>query len=266
MKIGLIGLGKMGLNLALNAKEHAFDVVGFDVSTESVAKAHEAGLTVNHSIDELIGNLDDVRVVMLSLPAGKITNGVVNELSNLLKAGDIVIDSGNSNYKDSLNNYHTLKEKEIYFLDCGTSGGMSGARNGACLMIGGDQEAFDQVKDFFEAIAIEDGCLFVDQPSAGHYLKMVHNGVEYGMMQAIGEGFNILEHSEYTFDNEKVAKVWNNGEAKWTLEEALRLGVPTPVIADSLFVRNSSCGADEFSNKLVSSLRNGFGGHEMKMK
>ena len=185
MKIGLIGLGKMGLNLALNAKEHAFDVVGFDVSTESVAKAHEAGLTVNHSIDELIGNLDDVRVVMLSLPAGKITNGVVNELSNLLKAGDIVIDSGNSNYKDSLNNYHTLKEKEIYFLDCGTSGGMSGARNGACLMIGGDQEAFDQVKDFFEAIAIEDGCLFVDQPSAGHYLKMVHNGVEYGMMQAI---------------------------------------------------------------------------------
>ena len=113
MKIGLIGLGKMGLNLALNAKEHAFDVVGFDVSTESVAKAHEAGLTVNHSIDELIGNLDDVRVVMLSLPAGKITNGVVNELSNLLKAGDIVIDSGNSNYKDSLNNYHTLKEKKL---------------------------------------------------------------------------------------------------------------------------------------------------------
>ena len=135
MKIGIIGLGKMGLNLALNAKEHDFEVVGFDVSTESVKKAQEAGLTVSHSVEELIGVLGDVRVVMLSLPAGKITNGVVNELSNLLKKGDIVIDSGNSNYKDSLNNYQTLKEKEIFFLDCGTSGGMSGARNGACLML-----------------------------------------------------------------------------------------------------------------------------------
>lgn len=298
MKIGIIGLGKMGLNLALNAKEHDFDVVGFDVSTESVEKAKKSGLNVSNSIEELVENLDDVKVVMLSLPAGKITNEVVNELSNVLKRGDVVIDSGNSNYKDSLINYQTLKEKEIFFLDCGTSGGMSGARNGACLMIGGDQEAFDKVKDFFEAIAIEDGCLFVNQPSAGHYLKMVHNGVEYGMMQAIGEGFNILEHSDFNFNHEKVAKVWNNGsvirswlmelaqeafrkdpkleriegvigsngEAKWTLEEALRLGVPTPVIADSLFVRNSSCSTDEFSNKLVSSLRNEFGGHEMKMK
>ena len=298
MKIGIIGLGKMGLNLALNATDHGFEIVGYDVSKEIVEKAKEDHLKVASSIEELLDALEDVKVVMLSLPAGKITNGVVQQLSSLLKEGDIVIDSGNSNYKDSLQNYQTLKEKNIYFLDCGTSGGMSGARNGACLMIGGDQEAFDRVKDFFEAIAIENGCLFVDQPSAGHYLKMVHNGVEYGMMQAIGEGFNILEQSEFTFDHEKVAKVWNNGsvirswlmelaqeafkkdpkldkiegvigsngEAKWTLEEALRLGVPTPVIADALFVRNNSCGSDEFSNKIISALRNGFGGHAMKMK
>ena len=160
MKIGIIGLGKMGLNLALNAKEHDFDVVGFDVSTESVEKAKKSGLNVSNSIEELVENLDDVKVVMLSLPAGKITNEVVNELSNILKRGDVVIDSGNSNYKDSLINYQTLKEKEIFFLDCGTSGGMSGARNGACLMIGGDQEAFDNVKEFFEAIAIENGSTF----------------------------------------------------------------------------------------------------------
>ncbi len=298
MKIGIIGLGKMGLNLALNATDHGFEIVGYDVSKETVEKAKADHLKVASSIEELLHALEDVKVVMLSLPAGKITNGVVQQLSSLLKEGDIVIDSGNSNYKDSLQNYQTLKEKNIYFLDCGTSGGMSGARNGACLMIGGDQEAFDHVKDFFEAIAIENGCLFIDQPSAGHYLKMVHNGVEYGMMQAIGEGFNILEQSEFTFDHEKVAKVWNNGsvirswlmelaqeafkkdpkldkiegvigsngEAKWTLEEALRLGVPTPVIADALFVRNNSCESDEFSNKIISALRNGFGGHAMKMK
>lgn len=299
MKVGLIGLGKMGLNLALNAADDGWQVVGFDINQAARDKANEAGITTGASIEEMLGKLDERKVVMISAPAGKITNDLVTELGGILTKEDIVIDAGNSNFHDSLTNYQGLAEKGIHFLDCGTSGGMDGARNGACLMIGGEKAVFDDVEPLFKSLAIEDGYLYTGKPGSGHYLKMVHNGIEYGMMQAIGEGFDILHASpDYEFDNQAVAKVWNHGsvirswlmelleegfetdpnldgiegkvhasgEGKWTLEEALRLDVPVPVIATSLFTRNSSQIEDSFSNKVVSTLRHGFGGHEMVKK
>ncbi|WP_258026008.1 phosphogluconate dehydrogenase (NAD(+)-dependent, decarboxylating) [Streptococcus parauberis] len=297
-KIGIIGLGKMGLNIALNAQDNGWQIFGFDVESSARENAKLNNIKVLDTLGELLTNLDEKKVILLSTPAGDITNNLIIELGNLLNVGDIVIDSGNSKFSDSLNNYNILSKKGISFIDCGTSGGVSGARNGACLMIGGDQAAYEQIEDFFNDISIENGCIFVPSPSAGHYLKMVHNGIEYGMMQAIGEGFAVLQASNYDFDFAEVSKVWNNGsvvrswlielaeeefkkdpkldtitglidangEAKWTVEEALRMNVPVPVIANSLFVRNESQLDDSFSNKVVASLRRGFGGHAVKMK
>ncbi|MDT2757372.1 decarboxylating 6-phosphogluconate dehydrogenase [Enterococcus asini] len=299
MEIGLIGLGKMGLNLALNGTDHGFTIKGFDISPEVRQRANESGIKTAESLEQLVESLSEPKTVMISAPAGKITNDLIAQLKELLPAESIVIDAGNANYHESKKNFASLKEKNIHFLDCGTSGGMEGARHGACLMIGGEAEVFEKVAPFFKAIATEDGCLYGGKPGAGHYLKMVHNGIEYGMMQAIGEGFDILEASpEYQFDNEAVAKVWNHGsvvrswlmellqegfaqdpnlekikgeiqasgEAKWTVEEALKLGVPVPIIANSLFVRNTSQIEDSFSNKVVATLRHGFGGHAVKQK
>nr|WP_274518963.1 decarboxylating 6-phosphogluconate dehydrogenase [Streptococcus orisasini] len=296
--IGIIGLGKMGFNLALNAQDHDWNVIGFDEDSKVRKKAVRASVQTVDSLGALIESLETKKIILLSTPAGEITNHLIDKLKENLQAGDIIIDSGNSNFKDSLKNYQSLKEKDIGFIDCGTSGGVSGARHGACLMIGGEQEVYDDIADFFEAISIKGGCLFVPEPSAGHYLKMVHNGIEYGMMQAIGEGFSVLEASGFNYDYAKVANVWDhgsvirswlveiageafkddaklekiegiieaNGEAQWTVEEALQLEVPVPVIANSLFVRNSSKLTDSFSNKVVAALRHGFGGHAVKLK
>lgn len=295
MKLGIVGLGKMGLNLALNLFEKNMDVIGFDVSEQARSEAKKENLPVCNSLDELLDQLGEEKVVLLSVPAGEITNSLVQTLIEKLNPGDIIIDSGNSYYKDSVRNYEIAKEKGIEFLDCGTSGGMEGARNGACLMVGGNKEAFDKVEHIFKTLACEKGYLYTGKPGSGHFLKMIHNGIEYGMMQAIGEGFDILNASDYDYDFEKVASLWNHGsvirswlmelveksfkedprlsnirgvvgasgEGKWTVEEALRLNIPVPVIASSLFVRNVSQIEDSFSAKVVSSMRNQFGGHEV---
>lgn len=299
MKVGFLGLGKMGYNLALNAIDNNIDVIGFDVN-EDVREKASKNFEVANSIDEIIEKLEAPRIIFLSLPAGKITDDMVDLLAEKLDEEDIVIDSGNTNYKKSLEHNEILKKKNIGFVDCGTSGGMSGARNGACLMVGGEKKYYDQVKSLFEAISCEKGLLYTGAPGSGHYLKMIHNGIEYGMMQAIGEGFAILEASEFDYNYEDVSRVWNhgsvirswlielaeegfakdpkldshsgvinaNGECKWTVEEALRLDVPAPVIANSLFVRNTSKidVNDNFSNKVVAQLRNGFGGHALVKK
>ncbi|AWI11119.1 6-phosphogluconate dehydrogenase (decarboxylating) [Caldibacillus thermoamylovorans] len=295
MKLGIVGLGKMGLNLALHLFEKNIDVAGFDVSEQARSEAKKENLPVCNSLDELLDQLGEEKVVLLSVPAGKITNSLVQTLIEKLNPGDIIIDSGNSYYKDSVRNYEIAKEKGIEFLDCGTSGGMEGARNGACLMVGGNKETFDKVEHIFKSLACEKGYLYTGKPGSGHFLKMIHNGIEYGMMQAIGEGFDILNASDYDYDFEKVASLWNHGsvirswlmelveksfkedpklsnirgvvgasgEGKWTVEEALRLNIPVPVIASSLFVRNASQIEDSFSAKVVSSMRNQFGGHEV---
>jgi 6-phosphogluconate dehydrogenase len=211
----------------------------------------------------------------------------------LLNKGDIIIDGGNSHYKDSVRHYNELADKGIEFLDCGTSGGVSGALEGVCVMIGGKKEIYDYCEPIFRSIAVPDGFLYCGERGSGHFVKMVHNGVEYGMMQSIAEGFDVLNASEFNLDFAAVAKLWNNGsvirgwlmelthdafrrdahldaikgimhssgEGKWTLEAALDQGIATPVIALSLLMRYRSMQADTFSGKVVAALRNEFGGH-----
>lgn len=298
MKIGIIGLGKMGANLALNALDHNWDIIGYDASAQARENAEQQEIPTVDSQEDLLDALDQQKIVLLSTPAGKVTNQILQDLASELQAGDIIIDSGNSKYKDTLLRGKDLIDKGIYLLDCGTSGGIDGARNGVNLMIGGDPQAFKIVEPFFSDIACTDGYLYSGPAGSGHYLKMVHNGIEYGMMQAIGEGFSVLEASNYDFDFAAVSKLWNNGsvvrswlmelleesfnddhqldniiakidssgEAKYTVEEALALEVPVPIIAQSLFVRNDSQLPDSFSNKVVSALRSGFGGHPIERK
>jgi 6-phosphogluconate dehydrogenase (decarboxylating) len=299
MRIGLIGLGKMGFNLARNMAGHDFDVKAFDLSEQAVRKAGEInGVTAFSSIEQLVDSLDKPRVFWMMVPAGEPTEKTLATLLKWADPGDIVLDGGNSKYTDSLRHYQLCKDKGVSFMDVGTSGGMSGARNGACVMVGGDKKTFDYLEPLFKAISVEDGYLYTGKAGSGHFLKMVHNGIEYGMMQSIAEGFEVLEKSDFDYDNAAVAKVWNHGsvirswlielledafskddhleklsgimassgEGKWTLETALNMQLPTPVIALSLMMRYRSLESDTFSGKIVAALRNEFGGHAVVKK
>ena len=293
MKIGYVGLGKMGANIIQNLRDKGSEVVAYDVLPEALVEAEKMGFETAGTLEELAGKLEGRKVIWLMIPSGKPTEEAISNLIPLLNKNDIIIDGGNSNYKDSMRHAKECKEKEIDFIDLGTSGGQEGARYGACLMAGGDEEPCQYMKEVFESIAVENGYLYAGQSGAGHFMKMVHNGVEYGMMQAIGEGFHILKESDFNFDLEKVAANWNagsvirgwlmeltqqqfkkhpdledikgiveaNGEAKWTVEAALEEEVPAPVIALSLMVRNNTQIKDNFACKVVAALRNGFGGH-----
>ncbi|WP_332375269.1 phosphogluconate dehydrogenase (NAD(+)-dependent, decarboxylating) [Lactococcus cremoris] len=301
MKFGMIGLGKMGMNLVKNAVDHEIEVVAYDVNAEAVEEAgnYSEKITAVKSIDELLAELSEPKIIWLMLPAGKATNSTIELLSEKLSAADILIDGGNSNYKDNLEQNKLLTEKGIKFFDVGTSGGMAGARQGGNFMIGGDDEnSWSVIEPIFKAISTENGYLYTGKLGSGHYLKMIHNGIEYGMMQAIAEGFEILEQSPFDYDYEAVAKLWNHGsvirswlmelaqdqfskdpkldqiigrvqssgEGKWTIEESLDLGVPDPVIALSLMMRQRSLQEDTMTGKVVAALRNGFGGHEVEQK
>ncbi|WP_411503783.1 phosphogluconate dehydrogenase (NAD(+)-dependent, decarboxylating) [Brevibacillus centrosporus] len=298
MKLAILGLGKMGYNLTLNLLSHEHEVVAYDVEPKRADELGREGAIPAYSIEDAVSKLDAPRVIWLMVPAGEIVDELVDKLSTLLSAGDIVIDGGNSHYKQSLDRYARLKEKGIHFLDAGTSGGMEGARHGACMMIGGDQEAFDHIEPMIRDINVENGYLYAGEAGAGHFLKMIHNGIEYGMMQAIGEGFEVLEKSPYNYDFAEVARVWANGsvirgwlmdlterafrtdakldeirgvmhssgEGKWTLETALDLQAATPVIAMSLLMRYRSLEQDTFHGKVVAALRNEFGGHAVEKK
>ncbi|KHD85279.1 phosphogluconate dehydrogenase (NAD(+)-dependent, decarboxylating) [Heyndrickxia ginsengihumi] len=298
MKLGLIGLGKMGYNLALNMKDKGHEVVANDVSKEALERIAKEGIEVAETYEDLVAKLPSPKVIWLMVPAGDITEKVLNSISGYLSEKDIIIDGGNSNYKESIRRGKELKEKGIYFLDCGTSGGMEGARNGVCTMIGGEQEAFAHVEQLFKDIAVENGYLYTGKLGSGHFLKMVHNGIEYGMMQAIAEGFEILEKSDFDFDYKNVSRLWNNGsvirswlmelmedafskdekldnilgvmhssgEGKWTVETALDLQAVAPVITLSQIMRYRSLENDTFSGKVVAALRNEFGGHSVVEK
>jgi 6-phosphogluconate dehydrogenase len=293
MNIGLIGLGKMGFNLGLNLLDNNFDVVAFDVSEEARTKFAESKGSATSSIKELVEQLPSPKIVWSMVPAGEITDKVLEELKGYLSEGDILMDGGNSNYKQSVERSKIFAETGVHFFDVGTSGGTDGARNGVCTMIGGDAEVFKTIEPIFQAISVENGYHYAGKSGSGHFLKMVHNGIEYGMMQAIAEGFEVLEKSDYDFDYEQVAKMWNNGsvvrswlmelvesafskdpkldairgvmhssgEGKWTVETALELQAATPVIAMSLMMRYRSLDEDTFSGKVVAALRNEFGGH-----
>lgn len=296
MRIGLIGLGRMGYNLALNAKDKGHELVVFNRTIEKVKEAEQEGLIGAYSLEELVQKLEGRKIIWLMVPSGNAVDEMLQKLLPLLNKHDIVIDGGNSNYKDTLRRYNELKSKGIDFVDIGTSGGIEGARNGACTMIGAEVDVFEYIEPFIKDISIENGYLYTGANGSGHFVKMVHNGIEYGMMQAIAEGFEILEKSQFNLDFEKVAKVWNNGsvirgwlmelsekafkkdphlegikgvmyssgEGLWTVQEALDLKVPATVITQSLLMRYRSEQEDTFSGKVVAALRNEFGGHETK--
>lgn len=296
MKIALFGLGKMGLNLAKNLLDHNHEVVAYDINEELVNEAVKNGAIPAFSIIEAVEALPDRKVIWMMVPAGEITENLVQDLTPHLSEGDILIDGGNTKYTDTIRRANMLKEIGVGFLDIGTSGGTEGARNGVCMMIGGEKQAYEYLENIFEDVTIQEGCLYTGNSGSGHFLKMVHNGIEYGMMQAIGEGFDILEKSEFDYNYEEVAHVWNHGsvirswlmelmesafsddpkledikgivhasgEGKWTVETALELETAAPVIALSLMMRNRSLEKDTFSGKVVASLRNQFGGHAVE--
>ena len=248
--------------------------------------------------DFFVNEKAEASVYWMMLPSGKITEDMIQICRESLLPGDILIDGGNSRFADSVHHYHILKEKGIHFLDVGTSGGMSGALNGACMMVGGEAEIFASIENLFKDLCVENGYLYCGEAGSGHYLKMVHNGIEYGMMQAIGEGFNLLHHSRFDYDLEQVARVFNNGsvvrswlmeltenalrenptmagisgqvpssgEGKWTVEEMLEMQQSAPVITQSLLTRYASMDTEKYGEKIIASLRNQFGGHAIPKK
>lgn len=298
MNIGLIGLGKMGYQLALNMLDQHIDFIAYNRTHHKLDKIQKEGVNVAYSLEELVKALKPPRIVWLMIPAGDPIDETIEQLLPLLNAGDTLIDGGNSNYKDTVRRYETLKQHTINFLDIGTSGGVEGARNRACMMVGGDKNAYDALKPTLQKLCAEDGFDYMGPSGAGHYVKMIHNAIEYVILQGFAEGFELLNAGQYTLDFEKVAKVWNHGsilegrlmglaekifnedpeldtsedvveptaEATWTLEEALSLGIPAHALADALFVRYRSHGKHAFSMRLITALRKSFGEQTVKSK
>jgi 6-phosphogluconate dehydrogenase len=296
MQIGLIGLGKMGYNLALNFKSKGFSVLAYDENKSVTSRISNEGIGVAASLVELTTGLtEQTRIIWIMVPSGAVDQ-VIGQLKGGLKTGDIIIDGGNSHYKESIARATSLAQSGIHFLDCGTSGGVNGALHGVCTMVGGDQSAFMKCEDIFRKISVPDGSLYCGKSGSGHFVKMIHNGIEYGMMQSIAEGMELLHRYDPEVKLESVAKVWNHGsvvrgwlmeltqsalqkdknlssikgvmhssgEGRWTVETGLELNVPTPVITMSLMMRYRSQTEDTFSGKVVAALRNEFGGHAVE--
>ncbi len=298
MQIGLIGLGKMGYNLALNFKRNQHEVIAFDINKVALERIASEGVATAPHISDLMHHLSAKRVIWIMVPAGNTIDVILSNLKNHLLPGDIIIDGGNSHYKDTIIRARDLEKMGVHFLDCGTSGGLDGALNGLCTMIGGKKEIFDYCEPIFKSISVPNGYMHCGKSGSGHFTKMVHNGIEYGMMQSIAEGMEVLHKYSPDADLSKIAQLWNNGsgvrgwmmehtqsafqkdknlesikgvmhstgEGKWTVETALDMGVPTPVITLSLFMRYRSMHEDSFSGKVVAALRNEFGGHPVVRK
>jgi 6-phosphogluconate dehydrogenase len=288
----------VGYNLALNFKSKGFEVVAFDVNKSAAEKISKEGVTTMAAMSDMALALNGRKVIWLMVPAGHVVDVVLNNLKIYLNPGDIIIDGGNSHFKDTLSRARDLEKIGVELLDCGTSGGVDGARNGVCTVIGGKKEVFDYCESIFKAISVPNGFLYCGKTGNGHFTKMVHNGIEYGMMQAMAEGLEVLHRYDTDVDLAAVSKVWNHGsvvrswlmelaqsalekdknlesikgvmhssgEGKWTVEAALEMGVPTPVITMSLLMRYRSQVEDTFSGKVVAALRNEFGGHAVEKK
>jgi 6-phosphogluconate dehydrogenase len=299
MDIGIIGLGKMGGNIARRLMAAGHGVVAHDTASEAVAALISDGACGASSLFDLCSQLPQPRIVWIMVPSGAPTESTLNILAGTLSEGDIVIDGGNSNYKDSIRRSALLASRGISLLDAGTSGGIWGLKEGYCLMIGGDAAAFKAVEPAFQALAPspDKGYAHVGPCGAGHFVKMVHNGIEYGLMQAYAEGFELLKaKEEYELDVAQIAEVWrhgsvvrswlldltaaalkedpalsgieswveDSGEGRWTVAEAIELGVPLPVITMALQARFRSRQEQPFSSKLLAALRQQFGGHSVK--
>ena len=287
MKIGLVGLGRMGAGIAERLRRAGHEVVGYD---------RNPAVTEVGSLAELAKGLAPPRVVWVMVPAGEATDGTLGELAGLAGAGDVLVDGGNSYYKDSMRWANELSQRGIKFLDVGTSGGIWGLEIGFCLMAGGPRDAFETVEPILKTLAPEDGYAHVGPSGAGHFVKMVHNGIEYGMLQAYAEGFDLIQSSEFGVDLHQVASLWNHGsvvrswllelgerafakdpkleslrgyvddsgEGRWTVLDAVERGVAADAMAHALFRRFSSREKDSFSMRVIAALRNEFGGHPVK--
>lgn len=299
MKLGYIGLGKMGKNMVLRLLEQGFDVVAWNRSPEPVKEVEAAGALPANSVEELIREIDSPKIIWIMLPQGPLVDEFIEKLLPYLKAGDLIIDGGNSYYKDSVRRGGELANKGIHFMDIGTSGGPGGARKGACLMVGGLREDFDRIEDLLKAISAPESYGYFGSVGSGHFAKMVHNGIEYGMMEAIGEGAAILKKSDFDIDLKEVFRVYNKGsviesrlvgwthealeedeelseistkidatgEGEWTVNTAKEMGLDARVIEDSFKVRQESIpDSDDFRAKTVSAMRGKFGGHPVKKK
>jgi len=297
MQIGLIGLGKMGFNLALNFKKNGHQVLAYDLNKTSVKKIKEEGIATASSVTDLVLSLPGRKVIWLMVPAGHVVDIILGNLKNHLHSNDIIIDGGNSHYKESITRAKELSEMGVHLLDCGTCGGVSTISNGLSLTVGGNREAYEFCEPIFKAISSKDGYLHCGPSGHGHFVKMVHNGIEYGMLQSIAEGIELLLKHNH-LDVSAITKVWNHGslvesklmeftqralekdtnlesvkaianhssEGKWPAEMALELGVPAPVITLALLMRFRSQQDDSFATRLVAALRGEFGGHRVERK
>jgi 6-phosphogluconate dehydrogenase len=288
MQLGMIGLGRMGNGMTERLREHDHDVRTYDPQVESRTAA---------SLEELKTQLEAPRAFWMMVPAGKITEDVFQDLLKLADKGDTIVDGGNSNFRDSQRRYGEAQAHELHFIDAGVSGGIWGLEVGFCLMVGGDAEPVQRLEPIFKALAPENGYAHVGPSGAGHFVKMIHNGIEYGLMQSYAEGFEIMEHSEFKLDLEEISGIWrygsvvrswllellhsafeqhggnlddiapyveDSGEGRWTIHEAIAESVPAPVIAASLFARFASRDEINFAAKVAAALRNQFGGHAIK--
>jgi 6-phosphogluconate dehydrogenase len=296
MQIAIIGLGKMGGNMVKRLLGGGHTVVAYDRDPEAVARLVKDGAKGASSLADIVKQLDAPRAVWVMVPSGAPTESTIDELSNLLSPNDIIIDGGNSNFHDDVRRAAKLAEKKIRMLDAGTSGGVWGLQVGYCLMVGGDESAYKVVEPALLTLAPKDGLGYFGKAGAGHFSKMVHNGIEYALMQSYAEGFELLKASEYNYDLHKLSKVWNQGsvirswllelaesafqkdpelkalkayvedtgEGRWTVNEAIAHAVPMPTIAASLFARFSSRQDNSFAMRVLAALRNEFGGHAVK--
>lgn len=300
MQIGMIGLGRMGMNMARRLLKGGHKVIAYNRTPDKTKEIVKEGAKGVYSLEEFVKTLKHPRVVWLMIPAGKPVDENIEALKSLLDRGDIIVEGGNSFYKDDIRHSEELKPLGINYMDVGVSGGIWGLRIGYCLMTGGDRKYYKRLEPVFKTLAPKDGYLYCGPAGAGHFVKMVHNGIEYGMMSAYGEGFSILNSSPYkkNLDFAKVAHLWNqgsvvrswllelaeaafrkdkdlskiegyvedSGEGRWTVEQAIETAVPLNVIASSLFQRFRSREADSFSDRLLAALRNEFGGHPVVKK
>jgi 6-phosphogluconate dehydrogenase len=288
MQLGMIGLGRMGNGMTERLRENDHDVRTYDPAVESRTAT---------SLEELKSQLDAPRAFWMMVPAGKVTEDVFQDLLKLADKGDTIIDGGNSNFRDSQRRHREAQEKALDFIDAGVSGGIWGLEVGFCLMVGGDERPVQRIEPIFKALAPEEGYAHVGASGAGHFTKMVHNGIEYGLMQAYAEGFEIIEHSEFDVDMHELSGIWrygsvvrswllellhtafeahgnklddiapyveDSGEGRWTIHEAIAENVPAPVISAALFARFASRNEENFAAKVAAALRNQFGGHAIK--
>lgn len=296
MKIGFIGLGKMGGNMVERLLNAGHEIVAYAQTSESVKKVQAKGAIGADSLRDIVNKLESPRVVWLMVPVGEVEK-IIDKINLFLEQGDILIDGGNSFYKDSVRRAEELKKKGIYFLDAGTSGGIWGLKAGYCMMIGGDKDIFEKLEPMFKTLSMENGYAHVGPSGAGHFVKMIHNGIEYALLEGYAEGFEIMNaKKEFNLDPYKIANLWNHGsvirswllelaenifkrdskldsingyvedsgEGRWTVAEAIEENVPAPIITLSLLQRFRSRQEESFSAKIIAALRNEFGGHEIK--